>query len=190
MHLSPVYPWFTSHLQRITHFGQLPLKTLIYLECSSILSWHQKCQHLFSGCFRLGLNLEKHVAMGQNSESQKGRFNMFTMVEDVEDRLMWVKNYQVPSLNKEILTHIYIYIIGTWHFEIRTHYCQLLIGTPSLTHGHVRSHLGQFGAECGLVHRRGSRQGARLTKRGAAVGAAGAALSVCYVTWWPYGNYM
>lgn len=105
---------------------------------------------------------------------------MFTMVEDVEDRLMWVKNYQVPSLNKEILTHIYIYIIGTWHLEIRTHYCQLLIGTPSLTHGHVRSHLGQFGAECGLVHRRGSRQGARLTKRGAAVGAAGA---VCYVTW-------
>ena len=75
MHLSPVYPWFTSHLQRITHFGQLPLKTLIYLECSSILSWHQKCQHLFSGCFPLRLNLKKHVAMGQNSESQKGRFN-------------------------------------------------------------------------------------------------------------------
>lgn len=113
---------------------------------------------------------------------------MFTMVEDVEDRLMWVKNYQVPRLNKENLTHTsYIYIsleLGTLR-----HNCQLPIGTPILTHGHVRSHLGQFGAECGLVHRRGSRQGARFS-RGALVepqvqpcGKMMVPLSVCYVTW-------
>ena len=47
----------------------------------------------------MGLNLEKHVAMGQNSESQKGRFNMFTMVEDVEEpiQLRKVQRLVVPS---------------------------------------------------------------------------------------------
>lgn len=119
MHLSPVYPWFTSHLQRITHFGQLPLKTLIYLECSSILSWHQKCQHLFSGCFPLRLNLKKHVAMGQNSESQKGRFNHVHYgwrcwrQTNVGQKLSSPKAQQ-RKFDPYI---IYIYIIGTWHFE-------------------------------------------------------------------------
>ena len=52
------------------------------------------------------------------------------MVEDVEDRLMWVKNYQVPSLNKEILTHIYIYIsleLGTLRLEPTIVNCSLVL---------------------------------------------------------------
>ena len=196
MHLSPVYPWFTSHLQRITHFGQLPLKTLIYLECSSILSWHQKCQHLFSGCFPLGLNLKKHVAMGQNSESQKGRFNHVHYGWRCWRQTNVGQKLSSPKAQQRKFDPYIIYIYISLELGTLRHNCQLPIGTPILTHGHVRSHLGQFGAECGLVHRRGSRQGARFS-RGALVepqvqpcGKMMVPLSVCYVTWWPYGNYI
>ena len=34
------------------------------LECSSILSWHQTCQHLFSGCFPFGIEPKKACGYG------------------------------------------------------------------------------------------------------------------------------